>query len=65
MKNRAFDHSKYQLLIDPAEVKPYERNAKVHTDKQIKNIANSIRRFGWQQDTVLTKDNVLVIGHSR
>lgn len=64
-KNRAFDHSKYQHWIDPNEVTPYERNAKKHDEKQIKNIANSIRRFGWQQDTVLTTDNVLVIGHGR
>ena len=62
---RAFDHSKYQLWIDPNEVVPYEKNAKIHTDKQVKNIVNSIKRFGWQQDTVLTKDNVLVIGHGR
>lgn len=65
MKSRAFDHSKYQLWIDPNQVIPYEKNSKIHTDKQVKNIVNSIKRFGWQQDTVLTKDNVLVIGHGR
>lgn len=65
MKNKAFDHSKYQYWIDPNEVIPYERNAKRHDEKQIKNIANSIKRFGWQQDTVITSDNVLVIGHGR
>ena len=63
--NRAFDHSKYQLWIDPNEVTPYERNAKQHTEKQIRNICTSIKRFGWQQDTVITSDNVLVIGHGR
>lgn len=65
MKDRANDHSKYKDWIDPEEVQPYSLNAKVHTEKQIRNIANSIRRFGWQQDTVLTSDNVLVIGHGR
>lgn len=64
-KSKAFDHSKYENWIDPEQVKPYERNAKIHTDKQIDNICNSINRFGWQQDTVLTSDNVLVIGHGR
>lgn len=64
-QGREFDKSKYQHWIDPAEVKPYERNAKIHTEKQIENICNSIRRFGWQQDTVLTADNVCVIGHGR
>ena len=65
MTNRAFDKSKYANWIDPALVVPYPHNAKIHTEKQIKNVANSIRRFGWQQDTVLTRDNVLVIGHGR
>lgn len=64
-QGREFDKSKYREWIDQAEVKPYERNAKIHTEKQIENIANSIRRFGWQQDTVLTADNVCVIGHGR
>ena len=65
MENKAHDKSKYERWIDPATVKPYERNAKVHTDEQIGDIANSIRRFGWQQDTVITADGVLVIGHGR
>ena len=62
---KEFDQSKYVNWIDPGQVKPYERNAKIHDKKQIANIANSIHRFGWQQDTVLTSDNVLVIGHGR
>lgn len=65
MRNKAFDHSKYQHWIDPNKVIPYERNAKIHDGKQVENICTSIRRFGWQQDTVLTSDNVLVIGHGR
>lgn len=64
-KNKAFDHGKYADWIDPNAVIPYEKNAKKHDDKQVANIANSIRRFGWQQDTVITADNVLVIGHGR
>lgn len=64
-KNKAYDHSKYSSWIDPNSVTPYERNAKIHDEKQIKNIVNSIRRFGWQQDVVITSDNVLVIGHGR
>lgn len=64
-KSKAFDHSKYENWINPATVQMYERNAKIHTDRQVQNIVNSINRFGWQQDTVLTSDNVLVIGHGR
>lgn len=65
MKNRAFDYTHYIDWRDPIDLSPYGLNAKLHDDKQIKNIANSIRRFGWQQEAVITSDNVLVIGHGR
>lgn len=64
-KNRAFDYTKYNDWIDPNDVKPYPNNAKLHPPEQVKQIANSIKRFGWQQDTVITADNVLVVGHGR
>ena len=65
VNDRENDRSKYALWIDPKDVIPYELNAKIHTENQVENIANSIRRFGWQQDTVITSDKVLVIGHGR
>lgn len=64
-KNRAFDQSHYDTWKDPHELIPYALNAKQHDETQVKNIANSIRRFGWQQEAVITQDNVLVIGHGR
>lgn len=64
-ENRAFDYSKWPNWIDPRNVTPYERNAKIHDERQIQNIATSIARFGWQQDVVITEDNVVVIGHGR
>ena len=63
--NKAFDHSKYANWIDPHDVIPYPKNAKKHAAKQVANIAESIKRYGWQQDVVITSDNVLVIGHGR
>lgn len=65
MKGREFDHSHYETWVDPNELIPYPKNAKQHDNAQVKNIANSIRRFGWQQEAVVTQDNVLVIGHGR
>ena len=62
---REFDYSRYPHWIDPAEAVPYEGNAKIHTDKQVANIANSISRFGWRQECVITRDGVIVIGHGR
>ena len=48
-----------------SELTPYGRNAKKHDDKQIANVANSIRRFGWQQPIVVDEKGVVVIGHCR
>ena len=50
---------------DPNTLIPYDKNAKIHDAKQVKNIVNSIRRFGWQQPGVITSDDVIVIGHGR
>lgn len=65
VKNRAFDHRHYTDWRDPKTLIPYEKNAKIHDEKQIKNLVTSLKRFGWQQDCVVTSDNVLVIGHGR
>lgn len=50
---------------DIASVKPYARNAKKHDDKQIANVAESIKQFGWQQPIVCDADDVIIIGHCR
>ena len=44
---------------------PYAQNAKQHPEEQIANVANSIKRFGWQQPLVIDENNVVVIGHCR
>ena len=48
-----------------SELTPYEKNAKTHDAKQVDNVANSIRRFGWQQPIVIDENGVVVIGHCR
>ena len=65
MKDRTKEAEFKIVWVDPNELIPYENNAKIHDDKQIRNIANSIRRYGWQQHGVVTEDNVIVIGHGR
>ena len=47
------------------ELKPYEKNAKKHDQKQIDNVAESLRQFGFVQPVVVDKDGVIVIGHCR
>lgn len=53
------------MNMKTTEIKPYERNAKLHDDIQIKNIAESIKQFGFAQPIVVDKDNVIIIGHGR
>ncbi len=48
-----------------AELKPYDKNAKRHDKKQIANVAESIKQFGFVQPCVLDKDNNVIIGHCR
>lgn len=48
-----------------ADLVPYERNAKMHNETQIKNVAESIKRFGFVQPVVIDGDGVIVIGHCR
>ena len=48
-----------------AELTPYGKNAKTHDEKQVANVANSIKRFGWQQPIVIDENGVVVIGHCR
>ena len=47
------------------ELIPYERNTKKHDQKQIDNVAESIRQYGFVQPIVIDKNNVVVIGHCR
>lgn len=51
--------------IDPNSVTLYERNAKYHPQAQVKQIAESIKRFGFRQPIVVDRNNVVVIGHGR
>lgn len=65
MEKEVKEYSWHIEWRDPNELRPYERNAKVHTEEQIEHIANSIATFGWQQPGVITKDGVMVVGHGR
>jgi len=49
-----------------SELKPYPNNPKIHTEKQIEQIANSIKLTkGLRQPIVIDKDNFIVCGHGR
>lgn len=50
---------------DVQTITPYTDNAKTHDKKQIKNVAESIKQYGFVQPIVVDKDGVIVIGHCR
>lgn len=48
------------------DLKPYEKNAKLHPDKQINQIAESIKKFGMNDPIgIWGKQNLIVEGHGR
>ena len=56
------------MKIENVKVKdltPYIRNNKQHPKEQVNMIANSIKEFWFNQPLVITKDNVVVVGHWR
>jgi len=47
------------------ELKPYARNARTHTDKQLCQIASSIERFGFTNPVLVDADDAIIAGHGR
>jgi len=46
-------------------LKPYTRNARVHSKAQIKQIARSIERFGFTNPVLIDADRQIIAGHGR
>lgn len=50
-------------LVD--EIKPYARNAKMHTKEQIDRICESIKQFGFNQPIAIDEYGEILAGHGR
>ena len=48
-----------------SQIKPYPKNAKKHPKKQVEQIANSIKEFGFNQPIVVDKQGTIIVGHGR
>jgi DNA modification methylase len=46
-------------------LRPYARNARTHSAKQITQIARSIQRFGFTNPVLISDDSEIVAGHGR
>lgn len=48
-----------------ADIKGYDRNARTHSDEQVRQIANSISEFGFNNPILLDDTNTIIAGHGR
>lgn len=50
---------------DPRKLIAYDGNARTHSDKQIAQIAASIKKFGFVNPVLLSADGTIIAGHGR
>jgi len=48
-----------------AELIPFARNSRTHSDEQVAQIAASIREFGWTNPILIDGANGIIAGHGR
>jgi DNA modification methylase len=46
-------------------LRPYPGNARVHSKKQVRQIASSIQRFGFTNPVLISDDDEIIAGHGR
>jgi len=57
---------KIQLeFISTNALRPWPRNAPTHSRKQVRQIAGSIRRFGFTNPILIDRENTILAGHGR
>ena len=52
-------------LVSPSSLRPYARNARRHSKAQIKQIGESIRRFGFTNPVLISDGGEIIAGHGR
>src|ERR1019366_10715914 len=51
--------------VSVPSLRRYDRNARTHSKKQIKQIAKSIERFGFTNPVLISDDGQIIAGHGR
>ena len=51
--------------VKVSKLKPYENNARTHSEEQIEKIANSIKEFGFINPVIIDSDYGIIAGHGR
>ncbi|PHP64732.1 DNA methylase [Zhengella mangrovi] len=68
MSGPSSHHHHAALAVDYRAVSalvPYAKNARTHSDRQVDEIAASIREFGWTNPVLIDDDNGVIAGHGR
>jgi len=68
MKSEQFSHLGSNLKIEYiscSQLKPYKNNPRTHSNKQINQIVNSIKEFGFTNPILVDGDNNIIAGHGR
>ncbi len=48
-----------------SQLRPYDANARTHSERQIKQIAESINTYGWTSPIVIDENAMVLAGHGR
>lgn len=51
--------------LNLADLQPYDRNARLHSDRQVEQLAASIREFGFNNPILIDADMNIIAGHAR
>jgi DNA modification methylase len=57
------DRSIEYLMI--GQLKPWPNNPRSHSRKQVRKLAESLERFGFQSPIMINEQNVILVGHAR
>jgi hypothetical protein len=52
-------------MLPLASLAAYSRNARVHSEAQVAQLAKSIKTFGWTIPVLIQRDGTIVAGHGR
>ena len=52
-------------MVAIAQLRPWARNARTHSKKQIRQIADSIKEFGFTNPVLIDRNDSILAGHGR
>jgi hypothetical protein len=53
------------VMLDPSSLIPYHRNNRAHSKEHIRQVADSLRAFGFNAPVVVDSNRVIIVGHAR